>query len=112
MKLKRTLACLFILAAFPLLASQSHYNSAPFATVALAGHVIGGNYSCTCGCPACVCDPGETPADCSSGSRRSSSKTDQSLSPAGTAPTSDIDFGSGALILALAFLAWARFLRA
>lgn len=34
-------------------------NSAPFATVALAGHVISGNAYCTCGSVNCVCDPGE-----------------------------------------------------
>ena len=37
-------------------------NSAPFATVALAGHITGGGRYCDCGTSDCECDPGEMPA--------------------------------------------------
>jgi len=109
MKLKRTLACLFILAALPLLASTAHNNSAPFASVAFAGHIIGGNYACSCGTAGCIED---YPGECSQqGNRAISDKNNQDGSPVGAAPTSGLDFGSSALVLALAFLVWARFLR-
>jgi hypothetical protein len=36
-------------------------NSAPFATVAIAGHVYGGYAFCECGTSGCICDPGEQP---------------------------------------------------
>ncbi len=114
--MKRILACLFIMAALPFLASSAHNNSAPFAPVVIAGHVVGGDYVCTCGCPNCVCDPGETPVACVQ-TRRTISGPDgkdaiQDVSPVGAAPTSGLDFGSSALIMALAFLVWVRFMRA
>jgi|SRR6185503_6779369 len=119
MKLNRTLACLFLVAALPLLASTSHIapaNSAPFASVALAGHVIGGSATCACGCPSCICDPEEPSVECNQSNQAASNQTDKGVnrdgSPIGAAPTSDLDFGSSALILALAFFVWARFLRA
>jgi hypothetical protein len=40
-----------------------------------------------------------------------SDKTNQIDSPVGAASTSGFDVGSSAMILALAFFAWARFLR-
>ena len=119
MKLNRMFACLFIVAALPLLASTTHVNtarSAPFASVAFAGHVLGGSESCMCGCARCICDPEEPTGECGQGNRAVSDPNDkganQDGSPIGAAPASDLDFGSSALILALAFLVWARFLRA
>src|SRR4051794_31227344 len=98
MKLKRILACLFIMAAFPLLALTSHNNSAPFASVAFAGHSLMGGYACTCGCASCICDPGEHAMECSQRSSPPSDNTgkgaNQDASPVGAAPTSDLDFGS------------------
>jgi len=104
--LKRILACLFIVAAFPLLASTAQINSiysTPFAPVAFAGHVNTGGAYCTCGCGDCICDPGDVPIECN----RSTPSPDN-----GKAPTSQLDFGTGALMLALAFFVWARLARA
>jgi hypothetical protein len=120
MNLKRTLACLFILAALPLLASPSHSNSinpVPFATIAFAGHVSGGSYACDCGCPSCICDTGETPGDCggqglNSVSNQPDNSFGQDASPVGAGRVRNFDFGSSALMLALAAFVWARFLRA
>ncbi|HST19759.1 MAG TPA: hypothetical protein VLR90_01470 [Blastocatellia bacterium] len=112
MKIKLSLACLFIVAAFPLLASTAH-NPAPFASVALAGHTnLGGGVWCQCGCAGCFCDPGETPGACTNSinpiPKKSDRSFDQSASPVGKASTSDFDFGAGTMLLALAFLVWMR----
>jgi hypothetical protein len=107
---------LFIVAAFPLLASTAQINSAhstPFASVAFAGHTSMGGAYCTCGCDECICDPGDVPMACS----RSTPNPDNGKGttrdvPLGKAPTSQFDFGTGALMLALAFFVWARLARA
>jgi len=113
--LKRILACSFILAVLPLLTSSIHNpnNPAPFATVAFAGHVTqGGGAYCNCGCDHCICDPGESPMDCPHNSRvvpaDTNSTADHATSPTGKASHSGLDFGSSALILALALWLWAR----
>ena len=116
--LKRILACLFIVAALPLLASTAHHRSAhsvPFVSVAFAGHVIGGGSYCTCGCPTCICDPGEPIMSCGQGGpmRAAPGKdANQDTAPVGKGATSQLDFGTGALMLALAFFVWARIARA
>ena len=86
-------------------------NSVPFAGVAIAGHVLGGGSSayCDCGCPDCRCDPGETPSDCQPGHAAVEQTNDSSddVGPVNEAP--DLDFDTGALLLALALFAWTRF---
>ena len=112
MKIKRSLACLFIVAAFPLLASTAHNTPAPFASVALAGHTVSGGYYCNCGCARCICDEGEIPGSCTNSvqpiPKKSDGSFDQSASPVGKAPTSDFDIGAGTMLLALALLVWMR----
>ena len=39
---------------------DKHANSAPYATVAFAGHVIGSFAYCECDTPQCECEPWET----------------------------------------------------
>jgi hypothetical protein len=110
--MKRIFACFFILAAFPLLASLTHNesaNSAPFATVAFAGHVTSGGAYCECGSSLdCICDPGEQAGG--QRNRAVSGKSDDSMnqvvSPADERP--GFDFGSSALLLALAVFVWTR----
>jgi hypothetical protein len=110
MKLKRIVACLFIVAALPLLASSIHNNSAnraPSAPVAFAGHVFPGSYWCECGSGAfCICDPGETPPGNTQSINPVTNKSDGSFDQ-----NASFDFGSSALMMALAVLVWARFLR-
>jgi hypothetical protein len=112
MKFKRTLACLFIVAAFPLLASTSHNNSAdsaPFASVVFAGHRPIGSYYCICGCDDCICDPDEVPADCNRINNPTFKKADGSSGhSASSVPASDLDFGAGTMLLALALMVWIR----
>ena len=84
-------------------------NSAPFATVVRAGHTTGGNAPCICGCPNCVCYPGEEGRQCIN---RATSVSDgesfQGASPIRVHSRSGFDFGTGALMLALALFVWAR----
>src|ERR1044072_9651337 len=104
MKLKRTLACLFIVAAFPLLASSTYNSSASFV---FAGHVTQGGAWCECGSGVfCICDPGETPPPHTQGINPIPQKSDGSFDQ-----NASFDFGSSALMMALAVLVWARFLR-
>ena len=113
--MKRILACLFIMAALPLLASSVNNSPAPFAQVAIAGHVIGGANWCQCGCAYCVCDPGEDPGACTNVRKPPSGQdgkvASRDASPVGADSAAGLDFGSSALILALAFLVWIRFSR-
>jgi hypothetical protein len=102
--MKRIFACLIIVAVFPLLASLTHNksgNSIPFATIAFAGHVTPGGEYCECGAERCTCDQGERPGG--QNYRATPSKSD---SPANE--SSGFDFGSGALLLALALFLWTR----
>ena len=85
-------------------------NSVPFAGIAIAGHVVGGSgHYCDCGCLDCICDPGESPTDCRRGLSAVEQANDSSddVGPVNEAP--DLDFGTGALLLALALFAWTRF---
>jgi len=102
-------------AAFPLLASTAHNqsaNPAPFASVAFAGHVNSGGAYCTCGCGDCVCDPGEVPIECNRSTPSPDNGKGTNRDAVDKAPTSQFDFGTGALMLALAFFVWARVSRA
>jgi len=79
-------------------------NSTPFATVALAGHNLAGDW-CSCGSTGCICDPGEL-----GGSARpvSNASLVQNSGKAKTSRGSDLDFGTGALLIGLALLMWSR----
>ncbi|MEK6406235.1 MAG: hypothetical protein AABN34_04650 [Acidobacteriota bacterium] len=108
-RLLLTAVCLLVL---PILNSPSgasgQKGAVAFQSVALAGHVIVGGW-CDCGTPGCICDPGEVPV----GQRAMpvSDQANDSLNP-GAIPIPealpDLDFGSGALLLALAFFLWTR----
>jgi len=80
--------------ALPFLASPTHdksSNPSPFATAAFAGHVLTGGYACTCGCPACICEPGESPLECGQENMAISDKTNQIDSPVGAASSSGFE---------------------
>jgi len=80
-------------------------NSAPFATVALAGHTLLGGW-CECGAPGCICEPGEEmtghgaqPAPDASPAKGPKVKPGR---------VTELDFGSGAILIALALFVWGR----
>ena len=97
--------CIFALPMwFSLSTGDKVTNSTPFATVALAGHNLGGNW-CECGTPGCTCDAGEL-----GGSARpiSNASPVQNSGKAKPSRGSDVDYGPGALLIGLALLVWGR----
>jgi hypothetical protein len=82
-------------------------NSASFATVAYAGHTTGGNW-CQCATPGCICDPGELGRSNRPGSDQNEKASGPGASPIREHSRSGFDFGTGALVLALALFVWTR----
>jgi len=80
-------------------------TSAPFATVAYAGHTLLGDW-CGCGGPGCICDPGELGGSSRPLPNKPEKAFDQSASPSHS--RAGFDFGTGALVLALALMMWSR----
>ena len=108
--MKRIFACLFITAVLPLMASptlNSSTNSVPGATVAYAGHSLVGGW-CECGAPGCICDPGELGGSGRPLPNQTEKPSRQNASPIREHPRSGFDFGTGALMLALALFVWTR----
>ena len=81
--------------------NEKNNGSTP-AVVAFAGHTVPGNVACTCGSPGCACDPGELPA------RTLSASQPDDMTLNSKTPSSEADYGTGALMLALALLVWLR----
>jgi len=79
----------------------------PFATVAYAGHTITGEW-CGCGGPGCICDPGELGGSSRPLPNKPEKAFDQTASPIRSHSHSGFDFGTGALVLALALIMWSR----
>jgi hypothetical protein len=91
--------------------SQSLINSpSPYAITAFAGRTMAGGW-CECGAPGCICDPGEQPVGQKAGpvSDRNGHARNQGATSGSVGRTLGFDLGSGALMLALAFLVWTRF---
>jgi len=105
------LAAALCMLAFPVWFSPSSgdkpTNSAPYATVALAGHTLSGEW-CLCGGPGCICDPGELGGSSRPLPNKPEKSLDQSASPIRSHSRSGFDFGTGALVLALALMMWSR----
>ena len=110
--LKRFLFAAISILALPLLFSASQHEnliSPASSLVAFAGHNTYGGW-CECGAPGCICDPGESigqkagPVSDRNGHARNQGATSGSVGR-----TLGFDLGSGALMLALAFLVWTRF---
>src|ERR1041385_2677752 len=103
---KRLLVVTLCILLLPMLASVSYNeknNGATPAVVAFAGHTVPGNVACACGTPGCYCDPGELPALAASNTSQPDDMTLNSKTP-----SSEADYGTGALMLALALLVWLR----
>jgi hypothetical protein len=80
--------------------------SVPFSPVAIAGRSISNGLYCQCGCEECICDPGEVPTSCNSLSR---AVPEDPASKPDDPGTVDLDYSSGVLMLAIAFMLWTRF---
>ena len=79
-------------------------NPAPYATVAIAGHTLAGGW-CECGAPGCLCDPGEEMTYHGAQQAPDASKGTLEVKPS---RSSEFDFGSGAILIALALFVWSR----
>jgi hypothetical protein len=88
--MKRTLFTLIIIVALPLFAS----NAAPSGSVAFAGHTVTGGF-CACGCPYCICDPGEGVELCIPGVKDPKGAVTHPAAPARSDPSS----GTAAVML-------------
>lgn len=108
---------LFVLAAvcilaLPLWSSSSQgedlVNSAPFATVAIAGHVTPSGRYCNCDDTGGVCSSGEQPGNNLTVAPSSQPKSDRNADPSNLGSVPDFDFGSGAMLLAIAVMALLR----
>lgn len=90
-----------------LFGSENPTGPTPFAGVVYAGHQGPGAW-CQCGCPGCICDPGEQATPCMENMTTQSNDPkgdDTSADSSARVPKSpDFDTGSGALLLALLFL--------
>jgi hypothetical protein len=112
----KLLVAAFCMLALPFVFSHSrsdkHGNSAPYNTVAFAGHVFGSGIACGCGCPNCICEPGEQARECNRAHELTVNRTganDGQVDTSVSAPASDFNFGAGAMLFALAMFAWFRF---
>ena len=72
-----------------------------------AGHTVGGEW-CACGTPGCICDPGEVGNSHRPASDQTEKALNQVASPVRSHSRSGFDFGTGALMLALAVFVWTR----
>src|SRR5207302_4656137 len=97
-KLLLAAVCTFVL---PMFFSASDGNrrmqSTPFATVALAGHTLPGNW-CECGTPGCICDP----SDVGYSARTVPARNKASERAARTNSSPGFDLGTSAVALLLA----------
>jgi hypothetical protein len=93
----------------PLFGAVSGYRkstvASPFNTVAIAGHSTPSGW-CECGCPGCICDPGEVPT-CNNGLVVEPSQNNSD--PVSAAPEEDTDMSEGLMLIAVLFFLWARF---
>lgn len=108
MRIKLLLATMCVFA-LPLWTSPSNSDrltkSSPFATVAFAGHTLLGGW-CECGTTGCLCDPGEQQTGQSA--HHVTDKTAERKPKIKPGRVSELDFGTGALMIALAMLVWTR----
>ena len=81
-------------------------NSAPYVTIAIAGHTSAGNF-CECGAPGCICEPGEEQTGHSVNPKKDASPGNRPAPRSGRVST--LDFGTTAFLLGLALFMWSRF---
>ena len=101
-KLLSAAICIFSLPIFlsPSVGDQQ-LNSSPFATVAIAGHVIPSNAYCECGSRAdCICGPGEQLTQTAS----SQAATDASTATLDNQGANGGEASAGLMLLALALV--------
>jgi hypothetical protein len=109
--MKRFVACSVLILVAPIVAAmlQPGANSnAPFASTAFAGHTLSGGY-CVCGCPGCICEPGESLEMCLPDGREGG----QAVAKTTGNPTqpSQSDVPAAAFFIGTGLLIWKRIRR-
>ena len=109
--MKRFVACSVLILVAPIVAAmlQPGANSnAPFASTAYAGHTLAGGY-CVCGCPGCICEPGESLEMCLPDGREGG----QAVAKTTGTPTqpSQSDVPAAAFFIGTGLLIWKRIRR-
>ncbi|MCI0485528.1 MAG: hypothetical protein L0229_02900 [Blastocatellia bacterium] len=88
--------------------SDGSKSAVPFASVAYAGHTIGGHW-CECGTPGCICEPDEIIAETpGKTSKKAKARSHQGTASADRGRADEFDLGSSALLAVLLFMLWAR----
>jgi hypothetical protein len=109
--MKRMFACSLLVLAVPIINAtlQPGANSnAPFAATAFAGHTTAGGW-CECGCPGCLCDPGEQIEMCLPDAKDAAGIA---IDPAGVpAPSSQSQVPAAAFFVGTGLLIWKRIRR-
>ena len=106
--MKRLLACSLLILGAPIVAAMLQpgaNGNAPLVSTAFAGHTLGGSY-CTCGCPGCICEPGEDLEMCLPDRKEMAAK--QGANPA---QPSQSDVPAAALFVGTGLLIWKRIRR-
>jgi len=107
--MKRMFACSLLILAVPIIAATLQpgaSSNAPFASTAFAGHTLSGGW-CECGCPGCLCDPGEVVEMCLPEAKDA---VKIAIDPAGApAPSSEVP--AAAFFIGTGLLIWRRIRR-
>ena len=101
--MKRILACSLLILGAPIIAATLQHERSghsPFGFTAFAGHTTAGGY-CTCGCPGCICEPGEQLEMCLPDRGEAVARTtgNPALPSQSDVPAAALFVGTGLLIL-------------
>src|SRR5262249_26547674 len=100
--------CLLTLPAFTSSSfSGSETKPSAFKSCALAGHVVGSNAYCNCGCPLCVCDGGDVSMPCDA-MQRSKPRGDAKPQAKET-QSGSVDYGVPAMAIVMLVILSLRF---
>ena len=109
--MKRIFACSLLIIAFPIITAtlqSGGSGNTPFASNAFAGHTTTGTY-CQCGCPGCICDPGEQIDMCIPGAKETHGSDVNSTGAPVRSSHSDVP--AAALFIGTGLLIWKRIRR-
>jgi len=109
--MKRIFACSLLILVVPIITAtlQPGANSnSPFASTAFAGHTTAGTH-CQCGCPGCICDPGEQIDMCIPGAKDTLGNDVNSTGAPVQSSHSDVP--AAALFIGTGLLIWKRIRR-
>ena len=108
--MKRMFACSLLILVVPIITAMLQpgaSSNAPFASTAFAGHTTAGGW-CDCGCPGCICDPGEEWVLCIPGAKDAEG---MAVKATGAPASSRSDVPAAAFFVGTGLLIWKRIRR-